>query len=78
MIDEAVLVAEWPSLDVAVKLVIVEPPSLPGVNVTMALPSPRVAATSVGAPGTVAGITGLLAVEDALVPLALVAVTVKV
>jgi hypothetical protein len=32
----------------------------------------------VGAPGTVAGVTELLAVEEALVPRALVAVTVKV
>lgn len=44
----------------------------------VASPLPRVAVPIVGASGTVAGVTELLAVEDALVPRALVAVTVKV
>jgi hypothetical protein len=39
---------------------------------------PRLADTSVGAPGTVAGVTGLLAAEAGLSPTLLDAVTVKV
>jgi len=61
--------------------VIVLFPSLAGaVNVTVACPLPGVALTLVGALGTVAldGVTGAVATEDALVPTALLAVTVKV
>ena len=44
----------------------------------MACPLPRVATIFVGAFGVVAGVIELLDVELALVPIALVAVTVKV
>ena len=58
------------------------PPSEAGaVQVTVALASPAVAVPMVGAPGTVAaavGVTELEAAEAAPVPMALVAVTVKV
>jgi D-arabinose 5-phosphate isomerase GutQ len=40
--------------------------------------SPTVAARFVGAPGTLEGVTPLLVPDDVLVPIALVAVTVKV
>ena len=52
-----------------------------GVQVTVAEASPAVAVPMVGAPGfvtTTAGVTALEAPEGALVPSALVAVTVKV
>ena len=56
-----------------------EPPSDAGaVQDTVASPSPATAVTLVGAPGTVAGVTELLAEDAALVPALLVAVTVKV
>ncbi len=56
-----------------------DPPLLPGaLNVMVACPFPAVAVPIVGAPGTVAGVTELLALEAELVPIALVAVTVKV
>jgi hypothetical protein len=72
-------VAVAPVLDVTVYDVIAEPPVLAGaVNVTVALPFPYTAETFVGEPGVVAGVTALDAVEDALVPIALVAVTVNV
>ncbi len=68
-----------PTFEVKVYIVIAEPPLSAGADhVKVALPSPIVPATLVGASGTVAGVTELLAVEDALVPIALVAVTVKV
>jgi hypothetical protein len=68
-----------PGLDVTVYEVIAEPPSLPGgVKVTVASPLPRVAVPIVGAPGTLAGTTELLVEEAILVPIAFVAVTVKV
>jgi hypothetical protein len=55
------------------------PPSEAGaVQDTVALPAPAVAATAVGAPGTVIGVTELEASEAALLPAALAAVTVKV
>ena len=59
--------------------VIVAPPlSTGGVNVTVTSPLPRVAVPIVGAPGTVNGVTELLALDAALVPTPFVAVTVKV
>jgi hypothetical protein len=65
--------------DVAVYEVIAEPPLDAGaVNVTVACALPRVALPMAGAPGTVAGVTLLDADDGALVPAALVAVTVKV
>ena len=68
--------------DVTVKPVIALPPLLAGaVKATVALALPAVAAPIVGAPGAVAasvGVTLLDAAEAALVPTALVAVTVKV
>ena len=44
----------------------------------MAWPFPAVAVPMVGAPGTVAGVAGAEAAEAGPVPMALVAVTVKV
>jgi hypothetical protein len=65
--------------DVAVYVVIADPPLLAGaVNVTVACALPRVAVPMAGAPGTVAGVTLFDAAEGGLVPAALVAVTVKV
>ena len=56
-----------------------DPPLLAGAEKLMvAWPLPLVALTEVGAPGVVAGTTELLVPEDVLVPIALVAVTVKV
>jgi hypothetical protein len=57
----------------------VEPPLLAGaVNVTVAWALPPVAVPIVGAPGTVIGVTELLAPEAVPRPTALLAVTVKV
>ena len=56
-----------------------DPPSKAGaVQVSVALLSPIAAAKFVGASGTVAGVTELLASEALLVPRAFVAVTVNV
>lgn len=56
-----------------------DPPSDAGaVHVTVAEPSPAIADTDVGAPGTVLGVTAEDAVDGALVPTAFVAVTVNV
>ena len=56
-----------------------EPPLLAGVvKLITALPLPVVMATAVGAPGTGAGVTELLAPDAEPVPALLVAVTVKV
>ena len=58
---------------------IADPPSDPGaLQETVAWASPAVAATEVGAPGAVAGVTAAEADEAAEVPAELVAVTVKV
>src|ERR1700693_5419523 len=68
-------------LEVTVYPVIAEPPLLAGaVKVTVAVALPAVAVPMVGAPGTAppAGVTLFEAAEAAPVPLALVAVTVKV
>jgi len=54
-----------PSVDEAVKLIV-------------ACETPAVALTEIGALGTVAGVTELLVPETVLVPIAFVAVTVKV
>ena len=58
------------------------PPLLSGaVQETVAEALPALAVTAVGAPGTVAGATGVTlfdASEEALLPTALVATTVKV
>jgi hypothetical protein len=54
------------------------PPLLPAVKVTLAVVLPGVAALMVGASGTPTGVTLLDAADAALVPMALVAVTVKV
>ena len=48
------------------------------VNDTVARESPRIALAPVGTPGTVAGVTAVEAAEAVPVPIALVAVTVKV
>ena len=58
---------------------IAEPPSLGAVKLTVALTLPPLAEILVGTPGAViAGVTEADGVELALVPMALVAVTVKV
>ena len=55
------------------------PPVIAGaVKVTLAVVLPAVAVPMVGAPGTPAGVALLDAAEAALIPIALVAVTVKV
>jgi hypothetical protein len=65
--------------DVTVYPVIALPPLLIGaVKLTLAVALPPVAVTAVGAPGTVAGVTLFDGVEEALVPAAFVATTVKV
>ena len=48
------------------------------MKVMVAWPLPATALTPVGAPGTVTGVTELVALDAALVPIAFVAVTVKV
>jgi hypothetical protein len=54
------------------------PPSFVGIDhVTVAWAFPPEAETTVGALGTVTGVTGFDAVEDPLSPTALVATTVK-
>ena len=59
--------------------VIVTPPlEAGGSQLTTAFKSPETAWTPVGESGTVIGVTALDATEAALVPAALVAVTVKV
>src|SRR5438132_1338420 len=69
-------------LEVTVYEVMALPPSLAGaVQETDAEALPAVAETAVGAPGTVAGATGVTlldASEEALLPTAFVAMTVKV
>ena len=68
-----------PGVDVAVYTVIALPPFDAGtVKVTVAVVLPAVAATPVGAPGRVAGVTLLDANDAAPVPTELVAVTVNV
>ena len=76
----AVTVAEPPAGDdVTVYEVIALPPlEAGGVHDTVAEASPAVAVTADGAPGTVAGVTLLEASEAGPVPMAFVAVTVKV
>ena len=55
------------------------PPVLPGaVKVTVACALPAVAVPMVGAVGTVAGVTLFDAADGALLPIALVAMTVQV
>jgi len=54
------------------------PPSAGAVHVTVADPSAGVAETPVGVPGAPNGVTELDGGEIALVPIAFVAVTVKV
>ena len=69
-----------PGLDVAVYLVIAEPPLESGaVNATVADVAPvAVAAPIVGAPGRLSVVTEAEALDETEVPAALVAVTVKV
>ena len=66
-------------LTVTLYLVMVLPPSEAGADqVTVTWPEAAVAVPIAGGSGTVAGVTELEAAEEALVPTALVAVTVKV
>ena len=68
-----------PGFGVTVYPVIVLPPLDAGAaKTTLAEALPAVAIPIIGAPGRVAGVTLLEAVDAALVPLALVAVTVNV
>ena len=68
-----------PGFDVTVYDVIALPPfEAGGVKLTVACALPAVAVPIVGAPGTVAGVTLLEAADAGPVPIALVAVTVKV
>jgi hypothetical protein len=68
-----------PELEVTVYPVIAEPPLLAGaVNVTVASAFPGVAVPIVGAPGIVDGVTEFEAELAKLLPLAFVAITVKV
>ena len=68
-----------PGVDVAVYMVIAAPPLLAGaVKATVACPIPAIAGPIVGAPGTVAGVTAAEAVDAGPVPIAFVAVTLKV
>jgi hypothetical protein len=68
-----------PMYGVTVYVVIVLPPLLDGaVQLTVADPSPALADTPVGGPGKLLGVTLLDGAEAGLVPLPLVAVTVKV
>jgi hypothetical protein len=68
-----------PGDDVAVYVVMAEPPLLTGAeNVTEACALPAVAAPIVGAPGTVAGVTLFDAADAGPVPTPFVAMTVKV
>ena len=68
-----------PTFDETTYDVIGEPPLLDGaVKLIVACPLPATAVTLVGASGTVAGVTLLLAIDEVLVPTAFVAVTLKV
>jgi hypothetical protein len=65
--------------DVTVYPVMTLPPvDVGAVKLTVAWALPGVAVPIVGAPGTAAGVTGLEAPDDRLVPARFVAVTVKV
>jgi hypothetical protein len=80
--DSELVVQVGPPEEVTVYFVIVAPPLPEGaVQVTNASPpgiDPPVAVTPVGAPGTLTGVTLFDAEEAVPVPLAFVAVTVKV
>jgi len=76
---DATLPVKPPGDEVAVKLVIGEPPSNTGaVYVTVAFPFPAVAITEVGAPGTVDGVTEAELADVTPVPITFVAVTTNV
>ena len=53
----------------------VPPLATGGVKVTVAVSSPTVAISDVGAPGTVAAVTAMEAVDVSEIPIAFVAVT---
>jgi hypothetical protein len=67
-----------PGEEVAVNVVMVLPPVAPAVYPTVAEALPAVAVPIVGAPGTVVAVMLAVAADAALVPIALVAVTVNV
>ena len=76
--DAAPLATKPPGADVAVYEVIGDPPfEAGGVKVTAACALPAAATTSVGGPGTAAGVTLFDGADGGPVPTALVAVTVK-
>ena len=67
-----------PIYGVIVYEVIVLPPLLGAVQLTVACAFPAVALAFVGVPGTVTGVTALEGLDAGLLPMAFVAVTVKV
>ena len=77
--DDPPVAVNPPGLEVTVYEVIADPPFETGaLKVIVACPFPRVAVPIVGASGTVAGVTELLAPDAVLVPTEFVAVTVNV
>lgn len=75
----AVVTLRFPGLDVTVYEAIALPPAFVGaVQLTVACALPAVALTPVGAPGVAEGVTALEGADAGPVPIALVAVTVKV
>jgi hypothetical protein len=77
--DEPPVAVKPPTFELTVYVVIADPPfELGALNVIVAWPLPAVAVPILGASGTVAGVTLLLADDAVLVPIAFVAVTVNV
>ena len=77
--EPAPLAVMLPGLEVTVYPVMADPPLLAGAaNATLACALPAVAVPMTGAPGTPVGVTLFDAAEAGLVPIPLVAVTVKV
>ena len=77
--EEALETTCRPSFEVTVYEAMADPPLLPSSEkVTVAWPLEAMMEVMVGASGTLAGVTELLGREPVLVPMALVAVTVKV
>jgi hypothetical protein len=77
VIGDAPVPVNEPGEDVAVYAVTVFPPVAPAVYATVALPLPAVAVPIVGACGIVVATMLLDALEAALAPIELVAVTVN-
>ncbi len=76
--EEPPVAVNPPTFDATVYVVIAEPPfETGGVNVIVASPFEATALTPVGVPGAVTGTTEFVALDAVLVPIAFVAVTVK-